>query len=143
MGWTTNDLHRNRTTLEQAKAAHLRDATDYTTGTAELLAHEWHRETFYAIIRRTFPPEMNRAPVTFLRVDIIEQSPASFGYKDMSESMGPYVQDAPSATMRAAIYKHIPIAEGYAREFRDRMGIKYSNQEQGEMFATAKARGQA
>lgn len=139
MGWTITDLHRNRTTLDQAKANHLRNATDYTTGSAELLAHEWHRETFYAIIRRTFPAEMKRAPVTFLRVDMIEQSPASFGYKDMGESMGPYVQDAPSATMKAAIFKHIPIAEAYAKEFRDRMGIKYSNQSQGEMFATANA----
>ena len=139
MGWTTNDLHRNRKTLEQAKAEHLRDAVDYTTGTAELVAHEWHKETFYAIIRRTFPAEMKRAPVTFLRVDMIEQSPASFGYKDMSESMGPYVANPPSASMKAAIFKHIPIADGYAKEFRDRMGIKYSNQEQGDMFAALPA----
>jgi hypothetical protein len=32
--------------------------------------------------------------------------------------------------MRAAIYKHIPIAEGYAKDFRDRMGIKYDTQTQ-------------
>jgi hypothetical protein len=41
--------------------------------------------------------------------------------------------------MKAAIYKHIPITDGYAKEFRDRMGIKYNNQAQGEMFATATA----
>lgn len=135
MGWTQTDLHRNRTTLEQAKAAHLRDATNYATGTTELVAHEWHKETFYAIIRRTFPAEMKRAPVTFLRVDKIKQSPASFAYKDMSESMGPYVDNAPSVSMKAAIFKHIPIADGYAKEFRDRMGIKYSNQAQGDLLA--------
>ena len=139
MGWTQTDLHRNRTTLAQAKAAHVADAIRYATGTTELVAHEWHAETFYAIIRRTFPAEMKREPVTFLRVDMIEQSPASFGYKDMSESMGPYVANPPSASMKAAIFKHIPIAEGYAKDFRDRMGIKYDNQSQGEIFAGATA----
>lgn len=139
MGWTITELDRNRTTLHQARAAHVAECTDYGTGHAELLAHEWHAETFYAIVRRTFPEGMHRAPVTFLRVDMIEQSPASFGYKDMSESMGPYVANPPSAAMKAAIFKHIPTAEAYAVEFRNRMGIKYDNKAQGEMFATATA----
>ena len=127
MGWTITDLDRNWMTLDRARANHVEGCTDYTAGTAELLAHEWHHSTFYAIVRRTLPSGEVK---TFLRVDMVEQSPASFGYKDMSESMGPYVQDAPSFTMRAAIYKHIPIAEGYAKDFRDRMGIKYDTQTQ-------------
>lgn len=125
MGWTSNDLTRNRTTLAQAKAAHVADATDYCEGTAEIVAHEWHPSTWYAIIRRTFTD--GREPITFLRVDKIEQSAGSFAYKDMGEGMGPYVDDAPSATMKAAIYKHIPEAPGYAAEFRDRMGIRYDS----------------
>lgn len=130
MGWTIMDLGRNRTTLEQAKRKHVIDAVQYSTGTTELLAQEWHQSTWYAIIRRTFPAEMKRAPVTFLRVDMIEQSPSHFGYKDMSESMGPYVEDAPSFVMKAAIFKHIPVADAYAKEFRDRFGIKYADDNQ-------------
>lgn len=97
MGWTITDLHRNRLTLEQAKQKHLASVINYGTETkAELIAHEWHAATFYALIRLERP---GLTPVTFLRVDMIEQSPASFGYKDMSESMGPYVDDKPSAAL--------------------------------------------
>lgn len=122
MGWTITDLSSARMTLQQAKDKHVADAVRYGSGTTELVKHEWHPTTWYAIIRRTLP---NGEVTTFLRVDMIEQTPMHFGYKDMSEEMGPYVQEAPSAAMKAAIFKHIPIAKGWAKQFRDRVGIQY------------------
>ena len=122
MGWTITDLSRAHMTLQQAKDKHVADAVRYGTGKTELVKHEWHPTTWYAIIRRTLP---NGEVATFLRVDMIEQTALHFGYKDMSEGMGPYVQDAPSAAMKAAIFKHIPIAKGWAKQFRDRVGIPY------------------
>lgn len=131
MGWTVTDLGRNRTNLVDAKARHVYQATQYCNGVkAEMLGHEWKQNTFFAIIRLVFPAERNKAPETFLRVDMIEQSAGSFGYKDMSEEMGPYVDDKPSREFAALVYKYIPVAKGYAKEFRDRMGIKYDAAEQ-------------
>lgn len=129
MGWTTTDLHRNRKTLEQAKADYVRGLTQYSTGTAELVAYEWHPTTFYAIIRRTFPEAMHRAPVTFLVTSMIEQSPAFFGYKDMTEEMGPYIDSPPSRSFAALIYKHIPHASGFAVEWRRRNGVKFTTEQ--------------
>lgn len=131
MGWTITDLDRNRQSLQYAKEDHVRDATRYGNGIkAELIAHEWHPSTWYAIIRLTYPEghERHGQPVTFLRTDMIEQSPARFGYKDMVESMGPNLDDKPSQKMKALIYEHIPFAEGYAVDFRKRMGIQYNEQ---------------
>jgi hypothetical protein len=129
MGWTYNNLKRNRLTLDQAKQNHVREATLYSGGTvARIIMHEWHPKTWYAIIglyaAQTDGKEQ-KPYQSFLRTDMIDASPAEFGYKDMTEEMGPYVEDRPSASMCAAIVKYIPKAEGYAKEFRDRMGIPY------------------
>jgi hypothetical protein len=124
MGWTITDLGRYGKTLEQAKADHVAEATRYGEGVkAEMIAHEWHAETFYAIIRLS--GGRYEKPVTFFRTDMIEQSPVSFGYKDQSEEMGPYCKNRPSRAFAALVYKHIPEVSGYAMDFRKRMGIKY------------------
>ena len=65
-----------------------------------------------------------------MRVDKIECSSREFGYKDMTEECGPNVNDAPSHKMKEAIFKHIPIAEGYAADFRQRHGIEFITPEQ-------------
>lgn len=129
MGWTITDLDRNRTSLQYAKEDHVRESTRYgNTIKAELIAHEWRPSTWYAIIKLTYLDghERKGQSETFLRTDMIEATPARFGYKDMTEQMGPNVDDKPSEQMKALIYKHIPTAKGYATAFRDRMGIKYN-----------------
>ena len=127
MGWTIQELGRYGNTLEQAKRQHVADATRYGDGIkAEMIAYEWKAKTFFAIIRLssdTNPKYIK--PKTWLRVDLIEQSPSEFGYKDGSEEMGMYCENKPSREFAALIYKHIPIATGYAIEFRQRMGIKF------------------
>ena len=133
MGWTTKELGRYGGTLEQAKAEHVWKATRYSNGiNAEMIAHEWHAKTFYAIIRLS--GGKYETPKTFLVVDLIEQSPASFGYKDGSEDMGMYCENKPSPAFAALIYKHIPVATGYAVEFRQRNGIKFKNAQQLELI---------
>jgi hypothetical protein len=144
MGWTYNNLKRNRLTLDQAKQNHVREATLYSGGTiARIIMHEWHPKTWYAIIglyaAQTDGKEQKPYQI-FLRTDMIDATPAEFGYKDMTEEMGPYVEDRPSASMCAAIVKYIPKAEGYAKEFRDRMGIPYLSEIKAIGPASADAR---
>lgn len=129
MGWTYTDLVRNRMTLEQAKKQHTTNATRYIGGIkASLLAEEWHPQTWYAIIKLEYPEgdEKHGKPETFLRVDLLEASSVSFGYKDMCEEMGPYVSNPPSQSFKSKIFKHIPDASRYAAEFRQCHGIRYS-----------------
>lgn len=125
MGWTYMNLRRNRLTLDQAKENHVREAIQYCNGTvARIIMHEWHPKTWYAIIG-LYHPQNQKPDLIFLRTDKIDASAAEFGYKDMSEDMGPYLDDRPTPGMCAAILKYIPRAEGYAKEFRERMGIPY------------------
>ena len=124
MGWTIQELRY--TTLEQAKVKHVDSSTRYSEGiTAELIAYEWHPETFFAIIRLS--GGRYAQPKTFLQVDLIEQSAKSFSYKDGCEEMGMYCKNKPSRSFAALVYKHIPEAPGYAAEFRQRNGIKYND----------------
>jgi hypothetical protein len=124
MGWSIENLGRYGRTLEQAKADHVAHATQYGEGVkAEMIAHEWHSKTFYALIRLSGGKYAE--PVTFLRVDLIEQSPVEFGYKDQCETMGPYCENRPSRAFAALVYKHIPEVSGYAEDFRKKAGIRY------------------
>ncbi len=43
--------------------------------------------------------------------------------------MGMYNEDKPSPSFRKLIFDLIPIAEGYAKEWRERNGVKYSTTE--------------
>jgi hypothetical protein len=86
MGWTTINLHRNRMTLDQARADHL----ERMTKTYELLAYEWQDHTLFTILKpKWHHPDVSSAP--YLRIDILEQSSSHFAYKDMCEEMGPYL----------------------------------------------------
>jgi len=137
MGWTTTDLIRCRMTLDQAKAEHVRQATRYSNGIdARIVMHEWHASTWYAIIRLEYPQDHERAGEIkyFLRTDMIEATPASFGYKDMIEDMGPHLDDKPSRFMAKTVFKYIPNAEGYAKDFRDWAGIPYIHEKQLELI---------
>jgi hypothetical protein len=129
MGWTYTDLARNRLTLEQAKQNHVRDATNYgDRAVARIIMHEWHDKTWYAIIGLYTPTEdqQRQKPETiFLRTDIIDTAGGQFGYKDMTESVGPRLNNRPSRALAKAVFKYIPIAPGYAKEFRDWAGIPY------------------
>lgn len=129
MGWTYTDLHRNRLTLEQAKADHVRDATRYgETITARIIMHEWHDRTWYAIIAFYASPDAATPTNVFLRTDKLDCSRSSFGYKDMCEQMGPHLDDKPSRALAKAVFKYIPEAPGeYARKFRDWAQISYRN----------------
>jgi hypothetical protein len=130
MGWTYTDLARNRITLQQAKEDHVRRATQYSRAgiNATLLAQEWHPATWYAIIKLEYPAdhEKHGKPDTFLRVDAIDTTNNSFGYKDMDEGMGPYVDNPPSASFKAKIFNLIPEATRYAADFRRSHGIRYN-----------------
>lgn len=129
MGWTFTV--RSKKTLAQHREDHVRDATDYgDRKIARIIAHEWHPRTWYALIGFYETPESQKPYRVFLRTDIIDMSGGEFGYKDMSEDMGPYLDDKPSKKFAAAVYRYKPHAEGYAVEFRERMGIKYDSQQQ-------------
>lgn len=124
MGWTSIDLHRARMTLDEAKRHHLASVADYGNTKAELLAHEWHKETLFALVRVHY---RDHAPLTFLRIDLLEMSAARFAYKDGSEEMGMYNADEPSDELKALIHQHIPRAKGFAKAWRDRNGVKYDS----------------
>lgn len=125
MGWTYLDLNRNRVTLAQAKEKHVREATYYSEGTtARIIMHEWHPKTWYALIG-FYSPGSDKPHKVFLRTDIIDTSAGAFGYKDLCEEMGPYLDDKPSRAMAAAVFKYIPHAERHAKDFRDWAGIPY------------------
>lgn len=132
MGWTSTDLVRNRMTMMQTKKRHVQEASWINRDgvKAELIAHEWHRSTWFALIKMTFPPGVDaRFPEggtrTWLRVDLLDNSPGEFRYKDMSEEVGPYNDDPPSTQFAALIYQNIPTAEGYAIEWRKRNGVPF------------------
>ncbi len=136
MGWTYT---RDRIDLNKAQEQHVWEATRYGDDIkAELLAHEWKPKTFFAIIRLTFPADHARNPgkiITWLRIDLIDTTGGTFGYKDGAEEMGMYNDDKPSMEFRKLIYQYIPTAEGYAIEWRKRNGVKFDNAKQVEMFA--------
>ena len=130
MGWTFTDLNRNRMTLDQAKDQHVRQATQYTGQTVRIIMHEWHAKTWYAIIGFYETPESQKPHKVFLRTDMIDTSGGQFGYKDMSEEMGPHLDDKPSRAMANAVFRYIPKAEGYAKDFRQWAGIAYMDEKQ-------------
>lgn len=143
MGWTYTDLQRSGQSLEQAKLEHVARASYYSSNIrAGIVIHEWRPSTWFALVALNYLPGHAKAGSTehFLRVDMIEASPASFGYKDMEEGMGPYVADRPSAQFAKAVFKYLPEAEGYAAEFRDRMGIPYIHKAQLDLFGPGGAR---
>lgn len=126
MGWTYLDLARNRMTLQQAKDNHVREATRYGEGTiARIIMHEWHACTWYAIIGFYACETASKPDKIFLRTDMIDTAGGQFGYKDMTEQMGPHLDDKPSPAFAKAAFKYIPYATGYARDFRDWAGIPY------------------
>jgi len=127
MGWTFTDLARNRLTLEQAKDNHVRDATRYCDGTiARIIFHEWHDRTWYAIIGFYASNDATTPSEVFLRTDKLDCSAGAFGYKDMSENMGPRLDDKPSRALAKAVFQYIPeVPNQWAREFRDWAGIPY------------------
>lgn len=129
MGWIYMDLARAGLSLEQAKINHVRDSSRYGPGAAaRIIMHEWHPRTWYAIIglyavhsdQRMQPPH-----TVFLRTDRIDTSDGQFGYKDMTEQMGPLLDDTPSLAMVRAIFRYIPFAEGDAIGFRQSHGIPF------------------
>lgn len=129
MGWSYKDLKCNGHTLEDAKNLHVWKATRYSDGIqAEMIAYEWHSQTFFALIRLS--GGRYSEPKTFLVVDLIDTANNQFGYKDGSEDMGMYCKNKPSRDFAALVYKHIPKASGYAIEFRERNGIKYDAEAQ-------------
>jgi hypothetical protein len=133
MGWTYTDLGRNRLTLEQAKSMHVMEATRYGSNIcARIVMHEWKPKTWYAVIRMEYLEGHEKAGqiVYFLRTDMIDITGGQFGYKDMTEDMGPYLDDKPSRAMAKAVYKYIPHAAGYAKDFRDWACISYQNENQ-------------
>ena len=137
MGWTYTDIARFNISLDQAKFDHINQATRYGDNIkANIVIHEWKACTWFAVIRLEYLEGHEKAGQVcyFLRTDMIEASPSQFGYKDMTEEMGPYVQDKPSLNMIRAIFKYIPKAEGYAKEFRQRMGIPYLEERQLELI---------
>lgn len=132
MGWTYTSLRDNRKSLEDAKREHVYDATRYSDNIkAEMLAYEWRPKTFFAIIKLNFLEGHAKADQskTFLRIDLIDTAGGEFGYKDGAEEMGMYQDDKPSRIMAQKIYEFIPVAEGYAPEWRERNGIKYRQAE--------------
>lgn len=136
MGWTYT---RDRVDLEKAKQQHVWECTRYGGDIkAELIAHEWKSKAFFAIIRLTYPADHARHPgetITWLRVDLIDTTGGTFGYKDGAEEMGMYQEGKPSREFAKLIYEHIPNAKGYAGEWRDRNGVKYDNKKQEELLA--------
>jgi hypothetical protein len=123
MGWTVSDLDKHWT-LADAKAQHVKTCIAYSADyKATLIDYEWRPKTFYAIIELTKP---NGKAERFLRTDMIDTSNNQFGYKDMTEEMGPHVEDSPSYGFKEKIFQWIPITKGYAGNFRTRHGIKYS-----------------
>lgn len=134
MGWTYTDLQRNRLTLDQAKQNHVRQATQYSDKIARIIMHEWHANSWYALIGFYDTEESTKPNLVFFRTDIIDQSALSFGYKDLCEEMGPHMQDRPSRAMAKLVFKYIPHAPSlYARDFRDFAGIPYLTQKQLEL----------
>ena len=122
MGWTYISV-KPWHTIEDIKAQHVRDISWTTDGAkAELIAHEWKPKTFFAIVK--FTNSEGKAE-TVLCVDMIDTRGKTFGYKDMSEEMGPYNENKPSRAFAKLIYEHIPVAKGCARDWRDRNGVKY------------------
>lgn len=125
MGYTYINLHRNRLTLQQAKENHVREATRYGQDTtARIIMHEWHPKTWYALIG-FYKAGSDKPHKIILRTDIIDTTGGEFGYKDLCEEMGPYLDDKPSRAMAAAVFKYIPHAERHAKDFRDWAGIPY------------------
>jgi hypothetical protein len=129
MGWIYLDLARAGLSLEQAKINHVRDAAQYGPGTtARIIMHEWHPRTWYAIIGlyAAHSDQSFQTPYTvFLRVDSIDTRDGQFGYKDMTEQMGPLVADTPCLVMVRTIFRYIPYAEGDAITFRQAHGIPF------------------
>jgi hypothetical protein len=129
MGWIYLDLARAGLSLEQAKINHVREAAQYGPGTAaRIIMHEWHPRTWYAIIGlyAALSDQRMQTPHTiFLRTDSIDTSDGQFGYKDMTEQMGPLVDDTPTLAMVRAIFRYIPYAEGDAIAFRQSHGIPF------------------
>lgn len=132
MGWTFTDLARNRITLEQAQADHVRQATRYSAPIdAKIVYHEWHNKTWFAIMRM----EGGRytVPTYWLRIDMIDTSGGQFGYKDGAEEMGMYQDNKPSEQLKKLIYKYIPVPTGYGLEWRQRNGVQFKDPAQLEL----------
>jgi len=138
MGWTYTRMQDHKS-LSQIKQDHEWDATRYGSGIkAELLASEWKAKAWFAIIRLSYPADHDRHPgqvKTWLRIDLIDTSAGQFGYKDGAEEMGMYQEGRPSPEFKKKIYDLIPNAESYAKEWRDRNGVKYRNSHQMELIA--------
>jgi hypothetical protein len=122
MGWT---FIGTRKTLAQHQDDNFREATEGGPFTRRIIVHEWHPRTWYALIGIYETPESEHPKHVYLRVDMIDTSTGDFGYNDATEEMGPYAEDKPTPEMAAAIRRYIPIARGFAKAFRDRMGIGY------------------
>jgi len=90
-----------------------------------IILHEWHPRTWYALIGVYQTPESEHPSYVYFRVDAIEAGYGHFAYNSATEEMGPYVDDKPTPEMAAAVRKYIPIVGGWAKEFRDRVGIGY------------------
>ncbi len=135
MGWTYT---RDRVDLNKAQEQHVWETTRYGADIkAELLSHEWKPKSFFAIIRLTYPAKHDRYPgqvKTWLRIDLIDTTGGTFGYKDGAEEMGMYQEDKPSAEFKKLIYQYIPKAEGYGIEWRKRNGVKFDNANQMELI---------
>lgn len=128
MGWTYTDC----TNLEAEKADHVASATRYSGGiTAELIAHEWHNKTWFALIRLSGGHYAE--PLTWLRIDLIDTTQGQFGYKDGAEEMGMHNENRPSREFAALIYKHIPTPQGYGLKWRERNGVKFKDTAQLEL----------
>lgn len=127
MGWLFRSAEGQ--TNDDIKQQHEQRITDYgDRAKAELLAAEWHNGCAYFLIRLTYAPGSEKAgkTETFLRTDLVQISGFKFGYKDMEESMGPYLPQKPSRSFSARVFEEIPyLPSEYARNFREWAGIRY------------------
>jgi hypothetical protein len=124
MGWI---YIKHKQLLTKLRKQHEQSVLNYDDGiTAQLLASEWHDHTWYAIIKLNCPPDAKTPEKTFLRVDLVDPTNTEFGWKAMDESVGPYVNEPPSESLKKRIFKHIPTAPNeYAENFRTRYGIPF------------------
>lgn len=131
MGWLIQETRGQ--SLDSLRAQHEHDATRYSGGiSGELVASDWHNGCVYMIIRLTYAddhPEKPGERVTFLACDLIQHTGNSFGAKSMEESVGPRMTAKPRREFAAKVYREIPTPPNeYARNFRDRAGIRYATE---------------
>lgn len=122
MGWTFYNS-RGRDVVEILK-------TDVVGDYHRWIDHEMVGTTVYAVLERnperdTWGPNRTYVPdpdgkYRFIAVFLTTGSGRSFGYKDMTESMGPYNYECPRRLIEQASPLQDGPASAWAREWRER-----------------------